>query len=137
MAEWIQMPFGTVSRVTQAFMFVPMCPWGFTCLKGKGLFWGIIGICDPIGLNGQNDVLFAQKCIRLVREKLIIFPYGQYIIGIYVSLAFRGCTQVRGLCWGLRAIGENVTVDTCKLNILLHVGVQWRRHGDHRLVGLH
>jgi len=31
---------------------------------------------------------FYQKCIRLVCEKLIIFPYGQYIIGMYVSLAF-------------------------------------------------
>jgi len=29
----------------------------------------------PIGLNGRN----AEKCIRLVREKLRIFQYGQYI----------------------------------------------------------
>jgi len=48
-----------------------------TCLKQKGLFGGFFGICTPIGLNGQNDVLFTQKCIRLVHEKLIIFPYGQ------------------------------------------------------------
>jgi len=32
--------------------------------------------------------VFAQKCIRLVREKLTVFPYGQDIVGIYVSLAF-------------------------------------------------
>jgi len=43
---------------------------------------------SPIGLNGRNDALFAEKCIRLVREKLRIFPYGQYIVGVYVSLAF-------------------------------------------------
>jgi len=39
-------------------------------------------------VNWRNDVLFVEKCIRLVREKLTIFPYGQYIVGIYVSLAF-------------------------------------------------
>ena len=33
--------------------------------------------CAPIHLNGRNDVLFAEKCIRLVCEKLTIFPYGQ------------------------------------------------------------
>jgi len=47
----------------------------------------VFGICTPISLNGQNDVFFTQKCIRLMREELIIFPYGQYIVGIYVSLA--------------------------------------------------
>jgi len=26
------------------------------CLKGKGLFLGFFGICNPIRLNGQNDV---------------------------------------------------------------------------------
>jgi len=34
-----------------------------TCLKGKVLFLGFFGICTLIGLNGQNDVLFAEKCI--------------------------------------------------------------------------
>jgi len=61
----------------------------------EGAVWGFFGICAPIGSNGQNDIFFAQKCIRLVREKLIIFPYGQYIAGIYVSLAFRRSTEVR------------------------------------------
>ena len=50
-------------------------------LKGKGLFLGFFGICAPIGLKGQNDVLFAQKCIRLVCEKLTTYPYGQDIAG--------------------------------------------------------
>jgi len=56
--------------------------------QGKRLFLAFFGICAPIRLNGQNDALFAEKCIRLVCEKLTIFPYGQYIVGIYVSLAF-------------------------------------------------
>jgi len=40
---------------------------------------------SPIGLslNGQT----AEKCIRLVCEKLRIFPYGQCIIGNVVLLA--------------------------------------------------
>ena len=42
-------------------------------------------------------------------ENLIIFPYAQYIMGIYVSLAFQKCTQFRGQCWGLRVICKNVT----------------------------
>jgi len=34
--------------------------------------------------------IFERKYIRLVREKLRIFQYGQYIVGIDGSLAFRG-----------------------------------------------
>ena len=41
-------------------------------------------LCALSGLNGRT----AEKCIRLVCEKLRIFPYGQYIVGIHVSLAF-------------------------------------------------
>ena len=48
---------------------------GVHVLKEKGLFLGFFGICTPIGLNGQNDVLFDEKCIRLVCEKLTIFSY--------------------------------------------------------------
>ena len=47
----------------------------------EGLFLGFFGICAPICLNVRNDVLFTEKCIRLVREKLTIFPYGQDIVG--------------------------------------------------------
>jgi len=45
---------------------------------------------------------FEEKRIRHVRERLRIFPYAQYIIGIYVSLAFQKCAQVQRRCWGLR-----------------------------------
>jgi len=44
-----------------------------------------------------------------VREKLTIFPYAEYIIGIGSSLAFQTYSQVRGQCWGLREICKNVT----------------------------
>ena len=83
--------------------------WGSMCLKGKGLFWGFFSICIPVALNGWNDILFAEKCIRLVCEKFTVFPYGQYIVGIYVALAFQRCIQVQGRCWGFRAIGKNIT----------------------------
>ena len=44
---------------------------------------------SPIGWNGRNDVLFAEKCIRLVTcEKLKLFPYGQDTVGSVVLLAF-------------------------------------------------
>jgi len=54
----------------------------------EGPVLGIFGICFPIGLNGYNHVLFAEKCIRLVCEKLTIFPKGQDIVGNVVLLAF-------------------------------------------------
>ena len=40
--------------------------WKSTCLKGKGLFLAFFGICARIRLNGRNDVLITEKCIRLV-----------------------------------------------------------------------
>jgi len=43
---------------------------------------------QSMGLNGRNDVLFAEKCIRLVCQKLTIFQYGQDIVGNVVLLAF-------------------------------------------------
>ena len=51
----------------------------------------------------------SSICIRLVREKLTIFPHAEYIVGIGGSLAFRSYSQVRGQCWGLREICKNVT----------------------------
>jgi len=58
--------------------------------EGKG--W-ILGLFDPLSqwFQWRN---FQEKCIRLVREKLRIFSYAQYTVGIYVSLAFQKCTQV-------------------------------------------
>jgi len=61
--------------------------------QGKGT---VLGDFRPIGFNG---IFFTQKCIRLMREKLTIFPYGLYIVGIYNSLAFQRFSQDRGRCW--------------------------------------
>jgi len=37
-----------------------------------------------------------------VREKLRIFPYWQYVVKIYISLAFQRYSQVWGRCWFTR-----------------------------------
>ena len=43
---------------------------------------------QSLWFDGRNGVLFAEKCIRLVCEKLTLFPYGQDIVGNIVLLAF-------------------------------------------------
>jgi len=53
--------------------------------------------------------IVRQKCIRFVREKLMIFPYGQYIVGIYVSLTFWLCSQVQDRSGVLGEMYKNVT----------------------------
>jgi len=56
-------------------------------VKLADIMFSLVCVCararalSPIGMNGRNDVLFAEKCIRLLRENLRIFLYGQYIIG--------------------------------------------------------
>jgi len=50
--------------------------WKSTCLKGKRLFLAFFGIWACLGFNRRND---AEKCTRLVCEKLTIFPYAEYI----------------------------------------------------------
>jgi len=49
--------------------------WKSTCLMVKGLFlaWFVafFGIWACIGFNRHND---AEKCVRLVCEKLTVFP---------------------------------------------------------------
>ena len=59
-----------------------------------GCFWEFSEFV-PIGLNGQNDVLFAEKCIQLVCEKLTIFPYGQDIVGNDNDHFIKNATNVR------------------------------------------
>jgi len=55
-----------------------------------------------------------------MHEKLTVVLYGQDIVGIYISLAFRRYSQVRGQCWDLRAICKNVTVDIYKMDVPQH-----------------
>jgi len=73
--------------------------------KGKGEFCGRL----PHWPNNFNGLIFKRNVLDLCMTKLRIFPYAQYITGIYVSLAPK-CTQVRGRCLGLRVICKNVTV---------------------------
>jgi len=75
--EPIELSFGVVSGVGPCIDVLdgdPRDP------RGRGCFENFSHL-RPIGLNGQSDVFFAQKCIRLVREKLTVFPYGQDIVG--------------------------------------------------------
>jgi len=73
------MPFGMVSGVSRGMGALDTVPHAS---RGRGGFWGHL---PPLAQWFQWRIL-QQKCIRLVHEKLIIFPYGQYIIGIYISL---------------------------------------------------
>ena len=78
-----------------------------------------------------------------MHEKLIIFPHRQYIIGIYISLAFRRYAQIRCQCKGLSAIGKKCnswhmhnrhsaarcSSATCKMQTCRHVERQWVKRG--------
>jgi len=60
------------------------------CLKEKGLFWhGLWHFSASghalIGFNRPND---AEKCIRLVCEKLTVFPYAWYTVEFCVEFPF-------------------------------------------------
>jgi len=70
--------------------------WKSTCLKQKGLFlaWFVafFGIWACIGFNRRND---AEKCIRLVYEKLTEFPYARYTIEFCVAFPFLCYSQVQ------------------------------------------
>jgi len=90
--EPIELSFGVVSVVSGVGGGMGVLD-GVHVTQGEGAVLGFFGICACIGLKGQNDVFIAQKCIRLVLEKLTVFPYGQGIVGIYVSLAFRRYSQ--------------------------------------------
>jgi len=57
--------------------------------KGKG---SVSGFFATNGLNGQNGVFFAQKCIRLVCQKLTVFPYAQYYLW---NLRFIGFPKIQ------------------------------------------
>ena len=52
---------------------------------------------------------WAEWRIRLVREKLRIFPYGQYIVGTVVLLAFWRYSQFQDRSGGWGEMYKNVT----------------------------
>jgi len=53
--------------------------WGPRVSRGR-VVSGIFRHLRPIRLNGQNDVLFALKRIRLVCKKLTIFPTDKKLL---------------------------------------------------------
>jgi len=101
--EPIELSFGVVSGVSPGIHVLD----GIHVPQKEGAFWGIFRHLLPIGLNRQNDLFFAQKFNRLICEKLTIFSYGQAVIGIYVSLAFRRYRQVQDRSGVLRNICKN------------------------------
>jgi len=91
---------------------------------------------SPIGMNWQN----AEKCIRLLREKLWIFPYGQYIIGIYVSLAFWRYSQVQDQSGCFGKMYKNATLISCKMDFLhmpQHAVQRWAPMTSSSLAGIY
>ena len=83
--EPIELSFGVVSGHCPG---IDVLDCGLRASSGRSCFRDFFGICAPICLNGQNDVFFAEKCIRLVGKKLTIFPYGQDIVVNVSLLAF-------------------------------------------------
>jgi len=73
---------------------------------------GPVSVCLSVCLCALSpffsSVLFVEKCIRLVCENLTIFPYGQYIVGIYVSLAFWQYRQLQDQSGGWGEMYKNV-----------------------------
>ena len=75
----IELSFGVVSGAGPGIHVLDGSP---RASKGRGCYFlawflAFFGICARICLNGRNDVLIAEKYIRLVCEKLTVFPYRQ------------------------------------------------------------
>jgi len=51
----------------------------------SGMVCGIFGISACIGFNRPND---AEKFIRLVCEKLTVFPFARYTVEFCVAFPF-------------------------------------------------
>jgi len=135
------MPFGMVSAVDRGMGVLD----GDVYRRKKGAVLGvnlgrpvvIIGpllrscaeVREPIELSfgvvsGVNGVFSNRNVFdSFVESGYDNISIRQYIVEIYVSLVFRRYTQVQGRCWGLRAIGKNITVDTRKMDVLLHGAV--------------
>ena len=90
--------------------------------QGKGLFlaWFLVffGICARIRLNGRNDVLIAEKYIRIVCEKLTVFPYRQYrlLLNSMYDWVFDDIIRFKIEVWVEEKIMyRNVTLNTRKM----------------------
>jgi len=90
--ESIKLLFGEVSGVSRGMGVLD----GVHVPQEKGLFWDFSSPWfEWAGLH------IFHTCIRFVHQKLIVFPYAQYIVGICISLAFQRYSQVRDRCWDL------------------------------------
>jgi len=69
--EAIELPFGTVSRVGPDIGVLDRCPHSRT---ERGCFRGFSG---PLVLTAFWSSFVTEKCIRLVHEMFITFPFGQ------------------------------------------------------------
>jgi len=91
MADCIRMPFEVLSGVGPG---IDVLDGGPRASRGRGCFWHFRHL-HPHSFESAEWRIVCPDCIWLVCEKLTIFPYGQYIIGIYVSLAFWWYSQVQ------------------------------------------
>jgi len=107
---------------------------------------------SPIGLNWRNGVSFGEKCIRLVCEKLTLFPYGQDTVGNAVLLAFWWYSQFQDRSGGFGVMYKNVKLISRKKDFPhtpQHAVQRWRHYRwqactahytpqrDHSLVDTH
>jgi len=78
------------------------------CEAIKLTFWVVSGvgsgICVLDGRRGVRGIFLTEKCIRLGREKFMIFPYGQYISGNVVYSFLIRCSLLRDRSWHLPEI---------------------------------
>ena len=79
--------------------------------QGEGAITGVVsGIFRHLRMHCFNRRHDAEKCIRLVCEKLTIFPYAQCIVEFCVRLAFIWYSQVQDPSGDWREMYTNVTV---------------------------
>ena len=76
MREVIELPLGVVTGVGPG---VGVLDWSTPLVEGE-----LLGVFPSIGLNGFFSVLVTEKRTKLVCEKLVIFPYAQYISRIAI-----------------------------------------------------
>jgi len=78
--------------------------------RARGCFGDFSAFAPPLVWMGRMTYFCTEMYSTCTWEKLTVFPYGQDIIGIYVSLAFWRYSKVRGWCWVLCKICKNVTL---------------------------
>jgi len=104
--EPIEVSFGVVSGVGPG---IHVLDGGLHAPKGRGCL-GIFSEFVPHWFEGQNDYFLHRNVFDSYVKRLTVFPYGQDIVGTYVSLAFQRYNQVQDWSGGLQNICKNVTL---------------------------